>query len=91
MHQIGCWGPDTIRQMRDTGRKLLGLDGAPVDIDKAVAANGYGLFERENDDWSSCASFYLDQPTNNLPALAPVAERTVGLIRAADVQKRTDA
>ena len=91
MHQIGCWGPDTIRQMRDAGRKLLGLDGAPVDIEKAVAANGYGLFERENDDWSSCAYFYLDQPTNNLPDLAPVAERTVGLIRVADAPKRTDA
>ncbi|MCW5976421.1 MAG: DUF2961 domain-containing protein [Bryobacteraceae bacterium] len=37
-----------------------------------------GLFERQ-DDWSSCAYFYLDKPENSLPALAPVAERTKGL------------
>jgi hypothetical protein len=37
-----------------------------------------GLFERQ-DDWSSCVWFYLDKPTDELPALAPVAERTAGL------------
>ncbi|MBC8103109.1 MAG: DUF2961 domain-containing protein [Cytophagales bacterium] len=35
------------------------------------------LFERQ-DDWSSCAYLYLDRPENNLPPLAPVAERTAG-------------
>ena len=37
-----------------------------------------GLFERQ-DDWSSCVWFYLDKPTDDLPALAPAAERTAGL------------
>ncbi len=33
-----------------------------------------GFFERE-DDWSSCAYFYLDRAENGLPLLAPVTER----------------
>jgi hypothetical protein len=90
MHQIGCWGPDTISLMRDAGRELLGADGKPVDMDKAVEANSYGLFERQ-DDWSSCAYFYLDRPVNDLPPLAPVTERTVGLTSSEDATKRADA
>ena len=81
IHQIGCWSPTTIKQMRDAGRQLLGIDGAPVDMDKAVADNGYGLFERQ-DDWSSCAYFYLDKPVSELPALAPAEVRTAGLLGA---------
>jgi len=90
MHQIGCWGPDTIGTMRDAGRCLESAGGVPVDMDKAVEANGYGLFERR-DDWSSCAYFYLDRPVNDLPPLAPVAERTVGLTSNEDATKRADA
>lgn len=89
MHQIGCWGPDTIKQMRDAGREFLSTNGTPVDLNKAVEDNGYGLFERQ-DDWSSCAYFYLDRPTNNLPALAPVEDRTVGLLGAEDTKARAD-
>jgi hypothetical protein len=37
-----------------------------------------GLFERE-DDWSSCAYFYLDRPEDGLPALEAAAVRTKGL------------
>lgn len=90
MQQIGCWAPDTIRQMRDAGRKLISIAGTPVDMDQAVEANGYGIFERQ-DDWSSCAYFYLDRPTNDLPPLAPAAERIAGLTCNADAQKRMDA
>lgn len=89
MQQIGCWGPGTIQQMRDAGRKLVGGRGL-VDMDEASEANSYGLFERQ-DDWSSCAYFYLDQPTNDLPALAPVAERTIGLMSNEDAGARADA
>ena len=64
--------------------------GAPLDMGQAVAANGYGLFERR-DDWSSCAWFYLDRPVNDLPPLAPVAERTVGLLGSEDATQRADA
>lgn len=79
IHQIGCWSPTEIRRMRDAGRKLQGINGRRVDMDQAVADNGYGLFERQ-DDWSSCAYFYLDRPQNDLPPLAPVDDRTTGLI-----------
>ena len=90
MHQIGCWGPNNIGLMRDAGRILESTGGTPVDMDQAVAANGYGLFERQ-DDWSSCAWFYLDRPENDLPPLAPVAERTVGLLSREDTTQRADA
>jgi hypothetical protein len=52
---------------------------AAVDMEARVKDKGYGLFERE-DDWSSCAWSYLDQPANNLPGSAPVAERVAGLV-----------
>jgi hypothetical protein len=89
MHQIGCWGPGVIQQMRDAGRKMLATDGTPVDLERAAEANGWGLFERQ-DDWSSCAYFYLDRTANDLPALAPVADRTVGLTSNEDNKKRAD-
>ena len=90
MHQIGCWGPNNIGLMRDAGRLLEYTGGAPVDMDQAVKANGYGLFERQ-DDWSSCAYFYLDRPENDLPPLAPVEERVIGLLNPADATQRMDA
>jgi hypothetical protein len=37
-----------------------------------------GLFERE-DDWSSCAYFYLDRPEDGLPPLDSVGKRIAGL------------
>jgi hypothetical protein len=51
----------------------------PVDMEEALRANSYGLFERPGDDWSSCAYFYLDSPVHRLPPLQPVLERTAGL------------
>ena len=77
IHQIGCWDPNTIAQLHGLGTQLY-LSTAPVDMVKAVAAKSYGLFER-TDDWSSVAYFYLDRPSNDLPALAPVEQRTAGL------------
>jgi len=79
MQQIGGWGPENSWQLRDAKRNLVGINGLPVDLDKAVADNWYGLFERQ-DDWSSCAYFYLDQPVNKLPPLAAVQYRTAGLL-----------
>ena len=37
-----------------------------------------GKFERD-DDWSSCAYFYLATPENRLPPLDPVGKRIEGL------------
>jgi len=89
MHQIGCWGPDIIEQTQNAGQELLGTDGLQVDLQKAADDNGYGLFERE-DDWSSCAYFYLDSPTNNLPELAAVESRIAGLLNTEDTETRAD-
>ena len=74
MQQIGNCNADIICQMHGAGLQLYYGD-EPVDMTRA---SGYGLFERQ-DDWSSCAWFYLDRPENGLPALAPVAERIAGL------------
>jgi hypothetical protein len=51
-----------------------GPEDKPHDLKTAAS----GLFER-HDDWSSCAYFYLDRPTNELPPLDPVAKRLEGL------------
>ena len=90
MHQIGCWGPDIIEQTQQAGRELLGTDGRPVDLQKELASKSFGLFERE-DDWSSCAYFYLDRPTNGLPALASVEDRIIGLLETENAKVRLDA
>jgi hypothetical protein len=37
-----------------------------------------GLFERQ-DDWSSCAYFYLDKPEDNLPPIQSAELRMKGL------------
>jgi len=91
MQQIGCWGPDNIGQLRDSGRPLTSVpDGGPVDLAKAAAAKGYGLFERR-DDWSSCCYFYLDRPESSLPPLPSVALRTSGLTQRGEPERREDA
>lgn len=85
MHQIGCWGPETIPLLRDAGRELMSTNGEPADTTAP-----YHLFERV-DDWSSCAYFYLDQPENDLPTLAPIEERTNGLLESEGASARADA
>lgn len=80
IQQIGCWDPGTKKDMHYSGNAYLGagLDSKPLDLSPASAHRDYGLFERA-DDWSSCAYFYLDRPTNELPPLDPVAKRVEGL------------
>jgi hypothetical protein len=41
----------------------------PVDLKREDLMNGWTNFYR-SDDWSSTAYFYLDKPSNDLPALA---------------------
>jgi len=93
MQQIGCWSPENIKPLRDSGRSLQQNQPGkvPVDFAKAVEAKGYGLFERENDDWACCSWFYLDRPENGLQPLAPAGERIAGLVRSADASGRKDA
>jgi hypothetical protein len=78
IQQIGCWDPNSLPQMAGTGLALTYGDEA-IDMQARVREKGYGLFERQ-DDWSSCAWFYLDKPQNGLPALASVEKRLEGLI-----------
>jgi hypothetical protein len=79
MQQMGCWAPQYKEMFRDSGRELYhaGSGRRPIDFSASDLAP-YGLFERQ-DDWSSCAYFYLDSAENGLPELAPVEERIAGL------------
>lgn len=72
VQQIGAaWEKAWVDGMQATGETIYDTQMQPVDLAKPGAL---GLFERE-DNWSSCAYFYLDGPENGLPPLAPVAER----------------
>ena len=85
MQQIGCLSPHGNLDMLKAGRQLM-YGNQPIDhreklqnFQDDLPFGGWSLFERQ-DDWSSCAWFYLDRPENGLPALAPVAERIAGLV-----------
>ena len=77
IQQIGCWNPDTIAQMHGWGHQLYHGD-KPIAMGPEATARSHGLFERQ-DDWSSCAYFYLNQTESPLPALAPPQARIEGL------------
>lgn len=77
MQQIGCWNPEAIRQMRDSGISLRHADKV-FDMKTAAETIQYGFFERE-DDWSSCAWFYLNRPVTHLPELQALGERQAGM------------
>ncbi len=81
IQQIGCWDPNSKAYLYHAQTPIYATGAGRVRLDLSQANNkqSYGLFERENDDWSSCAYFYLDRPENDLPGLAPVSERTEGL------------
>lgn len=81
IQQIGCWGPDSKLQMRQAGRTIYraGEGLVPVDLSEKGDPRPYGLFERQ-DDWSSCAYFYLASPENDLPPLDPPSARLAGLL-----------
>lgn len=66
--------------MHESGRDYYaaGEGLKKLDLSPEGKTSDYGLFERQ-DDWSSCAYFYLDKPTSNLPPLAPVEPRVAGL------------
>jgi hypothetical protein len=70
-----------ILQQTDEG--LIEQDMSPED------PRDHGGFERE-DDWSSCAYFYVDTPENRLPELGSVEKRIIGLLEDPDAQKRMD-
>lgn len=78
IQQIGCWAPDCRWDLSRSAEAIrLAAPGAPV-VNWAANKESYGLFERQ-DDWSSCCYFYFDRTENELPPLAPAAERIAGL------------
>lgn len=74
IQQIGCCGMNTAQEWKELGIELRRGE-VPVDT---TSGKKSVLFERE-DDWSSCAWFYLDKPTNMLPDLPSIQERVAGL------------
>jgi hypothetical protein len=58
--------------------KLLEMNPVPK-LSDANFPKGWTNFYRL-DNYSAIAYFYLDKPANNLPALAPLKERTAGLL-----------
>ncbi|MEK0314758.1 glycoside hydrolase family 172 protein [Cohnella sp. 56] len=86
IQQIGYCGPDARDGFKEAGRTIFHASPGltPIDLEAphnfvdASDPTFHALFERQ-DDWSSCAYFYLDAPSNDLPALASVEARTAGL------------
>jgi hypothetical protein len=74
MQQIGYLAEHSRPPLVENKRTLYraGAGRVPMDMTKD------GKFER-SDDWSSTVYFYLDKPTNNLPAIDSVEKRTAGL------------
>lgn len=75
VQQIGYLAPHSREAVVRAGRTLYraGPGRVPMDLSQD------GKFER-SDDWSSVAYFYLDRPDSPLPPIAPVAQRTEGLM-----------
>lgn len=62
---------------------------ATVDLLAPDCPDGWVNFFRQ-DDWSCTACFYLDRPDNELPDLAPFAERVRGLEETGGATARAD-
>jgi len=91
IQQIGGAPLEKVRELRSKGAPLIPisassaaftkiLEMSPVpDLNDAKFPEGWINFYRQ-DDWSATAYFYLDKPQNNLPRIASVRERTIGLL-----------
>ncbi len=82
IHQLGCWDPAHKLMMTGLGQPVYKAGAGLTEVDLSPKGNAapWGLFERQ-DDWSSCAYFYLNTPASDLPALAPVDQRVAGLAK----------
>jgi hypothetical protein len=87
IQQIGYCGPDARETFLAGGSLIYHAKAGMEPIDFRLHHNFVNsqdptfhvLFER-SDDWSSCAYFYYDHPSNDLPKLADVSLRTGGLL-----------
>ncbi len=77
IQQIGIILPKDIESLAAGNAPLYKAGANLVEMDK-TQLKPFELFERE-DDWSSCAYFYLDKPENKLPQLLAVESRIEGL------------
>jgi len=85
IQQIGYYVREQRALWRDAGRTIYQAGPGRKRLDLSPRSPRIkGLYERQ-DDWSSCAYFYLNSPANDLPALAPAAERTAGLVKDAPI------
>ncbi|GAB4458821.1 MAG: DUF2961 domain-containing protein [Armatimonadaceae bacterium] len=82
IQQIGGAGGTDKKYLRErsavSGDVIYSNGPGRIPADLSEPDNRFVLFERE-DDWSSCAYFYLNRPENDLPSLSPVEERIAGL------------
>ena len=79
IQQLGWWAPQHAPFFRELGQPLYraGAGLQPTDLSEGQQTIG-ALFERQ-DDWSSCAYFYLDRPENDLEPVPCAEERLAGL------------
>jgi Protein of unknown function (DUF2961) len=77
IQQIGFILPKDIEALSSSNVPIYKTGPGLIEIDK-TRLKPFEPFERE-DDWSSCAYFYLDKPENGLPRLEPVERRIEGL------------
>ncbi|HTM97314.1 MAG TPA: glycoside hydrolase family 172 protein [Pedobacter sp.] len=77
LYQKGIKIKPVIANSKTGYLKLNALKTAPKITDEQFRPGGV-LFYRV-DDYSATSYFYLDKPTNDLPALQPLAERTYNL------------
>lgn len=77
MHQKGVKIKPVIANSKTGYLKLNAMKQAPVITDEQFRDGGV-LFYRV-DDYSATSYFYLDKPTNDLPALQPLVDRIYNL------------
>lgn len=78
MQQIGHTMREEKRRLHETGQTIYVAGPGRVPADLSETGPQGVLFERQ-DDWSSCAYFYLEDHRNDLAPLPPLAERVAGL------------
>lgn len=83
IQQIGYGGmEDVYKQAQAIGQDTImpAGDGSVLSsMEEALAWRGPILLFERHDDWCAVAYFYLDNPSNNLPAIAPYEARVQGL------------
>lgn len=92
IQQIGSTNQLNLSKIESNGARLkpISFDGGSREQylnlledndawdDSKIEPSDWCNFYRQ-DDWAAAAYFYLDKPTNNLPALAPVSTRNADL------------